>query len=480
MAFSPEKRWLFRCVALLLGLSPFILVEGVLRRTEVGRGNELVDPYVGFTEINPLFLRQDNEYRTDSTRLPYFRPESFSVDKDESEFRAFCLGGSTVQGRPFAIETAFSSWLELNLEAADPDRKWQVVNCGGISYASYRLVPILRELLAYEPDLLVVYTGHNEFLEDRTYRNAKETPRSFAQLHSWSTRFRIYNLLRSAVVEPPRSPRSLVQLSAEVDALLDYRDGLADYERDDAWRAGVIEHYRLNIERMIRIAREHDIPIVFVNPISNFRDCPPFKSTNQRSLSPEQHSQFESLWSEARRTDDLHTRMALLEQAIQIDPRYAAAHYALAKGYDQLGHYDKAGAAYIRAKEEDVCPLRMIGPLHEALREVATRMRIPLVDVRQRFVDESRNGIPGDNLLLDHVHPSINGHQMIAEMLMEEMIARRLVRPRSGWQSNLSEIYDAHLDALPAAYFVHGRQRLEGLRAWSQGRSPKEKPKPTM
>ena len=63
------------------------------------------------------------------------------------------LGGSTVQGRPFSIETAFSTWLELSLTAADPSRIWQVVNCGGVSYASYRLAPIVDESSCYKPDL---------------------------------------------------------------------------------------------------------------------------------------------------------------------------------------------------------------------------------------------------------------------------------------------------------------------------------------
>ena len=31
--------------------------------------------------------------------------------------------------------------LELSLRAARPEREWDVINCGGVSYASYRLVP---------------------------------------------------------------------------------------------------------------------------------------------------------------------------------------------------------------------------------------------------------------------------------------------------------------------------------------------------
>ena len=82
-------------------------------------------------------------------------------------------------GRPYTVETAFSSWLQLFLQYADPSKKWEVVNCGGVSYASYRLVPILEEVLEnYTPDLVILYTGQNEFLEDRTYAHLKNLPLS--------------------------------------------------------------------------------------------------------------------------------------------------------------------------------------------------------------------------------------------------------------------------------------------------------------
>ncbi len=64
------------------------------------------------------------------------------------------LGGSTVQGHPFSVETSFTTWLELSLKAADPSRHWRVVNCAGVSYATYREAIVVKELLGYKPDLL--------------------------------------------------------------------------------------------------------------------------------------------------------------------------------------------------------------------------------------------------------------------------------------------------------------------------------------
>ncbi len=50
----------------------------------------------------------------------------------------------------------------MNLQAAGSEVEYEVVNCGGVSYASYRLVPILDEVLPYEPDVIVLCLYYND------------------------------------------------------------------------------------------------------------------------------------------------------------------------------------------------------------------------------------------------------------------------------------------------------------------------------
>ena len=165
------KGVLFRVAAVLLGLLPLLGCEITLRMLGLGKPTDFNDPFVGFSDIHPLFVLNDDigRYEIPKSRQTHFQPESFAADKPADEFRVFVLGGSTVQGRPWSIETSFTTWLELNLNAADPSRKYEVVNCGGVSYASYRLVPILQEVLhsdpggglRYQPDLIVFCEGQD-------------------------------------------------------------------------------------------------------------------------------------------------------------------------------------------------------------------------------------------------------------------------------------------------------------------------------
>ena len=239
----------FRLAAVLIGLTPFVLAEAVLAILDVGRPTYQDDPFVGFSKVHPLFVPNEDgtRYEIAPSRQKFFRPESFAAQKGTNEFRIFCLGGSTVQGRPFAVETSLSTWLELSLQAADPDREWEVVNCGGVSYASYRLVPILEEVLGYQPDLVILYTGHNEFLEDRTYSHIKYLPGMVARPCQLVCRTRTYTLLHEGHLRLGGRPVQATAegrpiLGPETDAMLEYQGGLEQYHRDEKWRRDVIEH----------------------------------------------------------------------------------------------------------------------------------------------------------------------------------------------------------------------------------------------
>src|SRR5215471_11729212 len=137
------KGLLFRVVAVGLGLLPLLACELTLRALGIGKPTNFNDPFVGFSDVHPLFVlnEETGRYEIPKSRQTHFQPESFAAKKKADEFRIFVLGGSTVQGRPWSIESSFTTWLELHLNAADPSRHYEVVNCGGVSYATYRLIP---------------------------------------------------------------------------------------------------------------------------------------------------------------------------------------------------------------------------------------------------------------------------------------------------------------------------------------------------
>jgi len=487
MSEKNEKRRfrpiLFRMVAVLIGLSPFWVLEMGLRvcgwQPQLGLTE---DPYVEFHSVRPLFATDDERQKMEvaANRFPLFRPESFDVVKSENEFRIFVLGGSTVQGRPYAIETSFTTWLELSLQAAAPERDWQVVNCGGVSYASYRLVPILEEVLAYEPDLIILYTGHNEFLEDRTYDHVKQMPSSLGQAYVTISNLKSFMLLRQMSgisTNPPVGNKEKTKLAEEVDALLDYQNGLEDYHRDPQWKQGVIEHFQLNLQNMIQMASNADVPLIMANPATNLKDCPPFKMVDSADLDEAARAESERLWAKARSMKPNQTELAIeyLRKAVQLNEGHAGLHYHLGQCYLQSGEREEARSCLTRAKDEDICPLRILSSMQEGIRKAASANGTPMVDIDLLFQELSKDGIPGDRWFLDHVHPTLAGHQQIAGRLVDEMVKQGFLSTQSGWELKRDQSYIDHLEGLDVLYFERGKQRLEGLRRWTKGRAQKVK-----
>lgn len=466
-----------------VGLSLIGLLEAACVLLGWGKPALQADPFVGFSSVQPLFVRDGagGHFVTAPSRLKHFPPERFAQRKPPGMYRVFCFGGSTVQGNPYSKETAFSTWLQLSLAAAEPDRQFEVINCGGISYATYRLANLVQECLAYEPDLFILCTGHNEFLEDRTYTKIKHAPPWLSATTRLAGHLRTFNLLHGAWLElPERKTRALAGdgapanvLQTEADPWLDYEGGIKVYHRDETWRAGVIEHFELNLRRMIGMSQQASVPLILVQPTSNLRDCPPFKSQHLEGLSPADLLEWETLTTEAGRARgvDRQRELKLLQQALTLDDQYAVTHFQLAQCLEALGQTDKAREAYLAAREMDVCPLRILRPMEAVLQRVAADTETPFINAQSLIAERSQNGLPGDDWLLDHIHPSIEGHQLIADALQRRMMEAGWTQTSTGWEARRKEAFARHLAALPAAYYAEGERALTGLRAWTEGRA---------
>ena len=137
----------------------------------------------------------------------------------------------------------------------------------------------MEERVAYEPDLFIIYCGHNEFLEDRTYGELMDMPSAVRGLQASLSNSRTYSLL-SRMIKGGKSPGKASELRSEVSTKLD-TIGTEAYHRDAGWQKQVTAHYRFNLARMVDIARANGAEVVFVMPGSNLRNSSPFKSQHR-------------------------------------------------------------------------------------------------------------------------------------------------------------------------------------------------------
>lgn len=487
---------------IIICLSFFVLVELTLRLTGVRPAAVSDDPFVGFYGLTPLYDVQDGVATTSPCKLPMFNDVRLTVKKPPRTVRIFCFGGSTTYGQPYDGRSAFPRWLQDLLQASCPDTHFEVINSGGISYASYRIVPLIQETLAYEPDLMVVYCGHNEFLERRTYSGILAQGRLFVTLRSYAEKLSLHEALSRlwkpviAVMNRAFQPTdSCVDFENELGAdhttdldtkgrwlmdgeateIMANHEGMSIYHRDQEFSKHVSLHFEYNLRKMIALCRSSGVPVILVDPPSNLKDFSPFKSEYSPYLSEADKVQLTDRLKSARKTVEAkrwQEALYMLDEIITRDPLYAESQYWKGKALLGLGRNAAALSCFVQAKDLDVCPLRCTTALQERITRVAKDEGAILIPFREIVLKRcsktsDRTGIPGDESFLDHVHPTMDLHQVAAGLIFDAMVDKAMVRPaRKLTEIERINLFSDGMRSFDPGFFVDGRINLAWVLHW--------------
>jgi tetratricopeptide (TPR) repeat protein len=450
----------------LIGVDPVLLAE---------------DPFVGFAKNIPLFVEEAQPdgsvlLKTAPNKWNWFnKDQAFPKEKGAGSYRIFCMGESTTYGHPYDDRVSFCGWLRAYLKAADPTRRWEVVNAGGVSYASYRIAKLMEELKRYQPDLFIFYVGQNEFLERRSYGRLMKLPRGALRTGAVLSRTRTWAAIEKAIEivrpDPLEEAKERYELSGEVDEILKHTLGPTSYHRDDPLKEQIIQHYRLSLGRMVSIARSAGARTLFVQPAVNLKDMSPFKSEHKAGLEGKELEAWDDLFrrgGELQRGGRPEEALALYRQALQIDDRYAELHYRIGELLYQIGKYDEAEKAFWRAVDEDVAPLRILSTMQRVVEEVASAEGIPLVDfpkvLREAYLGRYSHAIFGKEYFVSHVHPSIEGYRLLGLALLDQMIKERIVSPGPSWGA-------AAIDTVKKEVMAGFNLQIEGLALKNLGKT---------
>ena len=472
-------RWKKGLFSVLATTGFFVLLEVLLALSGMAPSLSRRDPFIGFSSTAPLFVDDDGAdgrgyMVTAPNKLGWFNQQRFLGKKPSGAYRIFSLGGSTTYGRPYDDAASFSGWLREFLNEADSSRSWEVINAGGVSYASYRVAKLMEELLSYEPDLFIIYSGHNEFLERRTYPDLIEAPAALTEIGGWVSRTRIYaagSRIVSGLEETSTEARGATVLTSEVDTILARSIGPQDYHRDDRFREQVIAHYRFNLNRMLEMARSAGTEVFLVTPASNLKDCSPFKSEFSEALTDDQTQQFKVLVEtglEAAKSGQTEQALSAFDKAESIDGRYADVHYRRGLVLIKLQRWPEAAAAFRRALQEDVCPLRILPSMRRTIAELAKQHDVPLIDFAGIIEKRSEQGIPGSDYFLDHVHLTIEGYRLLALELISRLEHENIFLPSKDWnEASLQRVAERVESGLDTRAHGIAARNLARVFAWA-------------
>jgi lysophospholipase L1-like esterase len=466
----------FGIVVAALGLA---LLEGALRLAGVGGAAPVHDPFAGFSETVPTFEETVDDdgiaiHRVARTRANPRRAEAvledpqrrFPATKTENSFRVFVVGGSSAAGVPYGPQYAFSGWLKRLLDQALPERAIDVVNAAFSGYATRRALMVVQEIARYEPDLLIIYAGHNEFAERRFYANLLDLDPRLFELWESVASLRIYQLL-SRLLPVPSPDADPPRLDFEADgsravqmfAVLDERtrgETAAD-PREDAYRD---LHYEFNLRQMVEAMQRAGGRVMLLSLGQNLSDWAPASSSQDPGLSKSQRELFATHTTradDAQAAGDCAAAIEAYEAALAVDASHAQTHFDLATCLRQLGRSELADEHFRAASDLDRAPHGAPSAFNDVVREVAEETGALYVDAEDALRVESGSALVGNDLFLDMVHPNIRAHQLIASEVAYTLRIAGVPEPSEAWHQTAplpapGSLYeeDPHLRVLEA------------------------------
>jgi tetratricopeptide (TPR) repeat protein len=435
---TPARRRWFLTITLLFPVAVFVLLEGTLRLAHYGPDLSLfmTETLAGrpYLVMNPAVK---GRYFSRVLFSPSTSPDYFSAHKSPGTFRIFCLGGSTTVGYPYWYNGSFSSFLRDRLHRIFPDRPVEIINIGMTATNSFTVNDMAREVMEYEPDLLIVYDGHNEFYGALGVASNESPGRSrwISRLSLRAVHWKTFLLLRDIL----GSVRGVFAASGPGETGATMMERLASGQRvpygGELYAAG-LETYRANLGELKEICSAHGTPVLLGSQASNLRDLSPFISEPPPGLSAAGRAALDSAFSTGRRYQSAGAwalALAAFGRASVMAPNMADAHYQLARCLDTLGRRREAEAEYIRARDTDQLRFRMSSEFNEAMRAACSTPGSVFVDMEDTFRRNSPDSLIGSSLIVEHVHPNARGYFLIARAYATAMRRQGLLAPAEEW-----------------------------------------------
>ncbi|MFA5146471.1 MAG: tetratricopeptide repeat protein [Candidatus Omnitrophota bacterium] len=374
--------------------------------------------------------------------------------KKAREFRIFLYGESTMHGGALYPSSVIGKWLRLYLSDLLPEdvmRDITVVNFGRMGADSSFIANAFAETIPYKPDLAVFYTVHNDFcLVEYRLRYSSKKPLLhriedfFGAVPKRSALLSIFNrLMIRAKLE--RSRIRDARAAAEDPWYMESDSPEAFREDANLLRPGslqfreVTRNFEKNVGRIIETARLHGIPVIFFEGLSRWKGYEPVRSIHGASVDKDALASWEGYFSEAEGLfagKEYGKALELYGRCINIDPSYALTYYRAAECYERLGESDKANANYVLANDNDYFPIHapsLVNRLYENIR-MAGMKGVDVIQTQKVFEENSANGIVGDDLTVDQIHPSPEGQALMALEVVNILYKNNLLAPREKWR----------------------------------------------
>ncbi len=409
---KPPKK-IFYLVLLLIPVLFFSILEFSLRAIDYGKN---LDAFITLSEDyeNYLFVNPDLPYRyaTNMITPPAVTLDAFKKEKSDSTFRVFVMGGSSTAGFPYAYNATFPRYINRKLSLLHPNVNIEVINLGITAHNSYTIADLANEVIEQNPDLVLIYAGHNEYYgilgvgSTASYGSSRRLTKIMIELNQ----LKIYQLVNKIISlsaktfndeKEKKSNETLMSKMIGENKIL--------YESELYWQG--IEQFKLNMEYFLDELKQNNLNVILGKLASNQMQKP-FVSVNA-----DKNKDAKSLYNSG---------IELLKQS----------------------KFVEAKKLFNLAKEHDALRFRAPEQINSIISNLGKQFSYPVIPIDSIFQAHSPNKIIGYNLMVDHLHPNIEGYNLIGESFLNEMNKQNFTPKYKSNSVNTNEI-----DSLMTTFF---------------------------
>ncbi len=422
MKISRRKKILFSVVPSLVLLLLLALVELSLRIF----WPSLQRPFIVPTTVGGVELLQVNRrylakyFPPDVPLLPELKPGLFRAQKDKKAYRIVCLGESSMFGTPYQMTANIPGIIRKQLRHLYPDREFEVLNLGASAINSNVIADLAKQVTTIEPDLVLLYVGHNEFYGPDG-AGASFIERQVPGLTA--IKYHAKELSLMALVERILTPKTPSGVLHEPNLMRQVsQEYTVPLESDTAER--IFGIYESNLRKIIILFRENNIPLIVSDVTSNLL-FPPFVSDSiphAPNARAEIHA-AEDLAAQQRAPEALEK----LYRLRALDSTNAAVNFTIGTIKLKQGKVEPARFYLRLARDNDLLKFRAPERTNEITRNVCRGLGIPLVSSDSLFLFMSPGGVPGNELFWEHLHPTARGYFEIANLYLQKILELRLL-----------------------------------------------------
>ncbi len=426
------RRRLFTVVALCIPVLFFLLLEAGLRLAGYGHSYPLFIPVAGapgFLQANPDSVKRFvvDEFATPDIRI---HPTRFPAQKAPGTLRIVVQGGSTAAGFPYGYGASLAGMLQQRLQATWPDINFEIITTAMPAVNSYTLLDFADEIIHRQPDAVLIYAGHNEYLGILGVGSALSAGRSrpviLALLALRESRL-LQLLMHSYQVATSRQPVDVEAIRNSSGTLMHRIVGKRHIPLDsDLYREGE-QQFRSNLASLLARYRDAGIPVFIGTLASNENGMAPFSSELAADTDAAVWQTKYTAGSEALQQGDLAAAEVALTEVVALDDTAASGYFALGQLLEHRGDYSPARDAYLAAKDRDQLRFRAPEAFNTVIRELAADYGAHVVEVQASLLEAAAHGIIGNDLMLEHLHPNLPGYFLLADVYFEALRERGVI-----------------------------------------------------